>query len=493
MPLKPLSSVQTPDDLAYVIYTSGSTGLPKGVEITHANVVNVVVHTNRQFQVGQDDSILSVTALNHDLSVYDIFGLLSAGGTIVLPESEFAKDPTHWAELVELYGVTLWNSVPAIMEMLVDTLEDGSIASLESLRLAILGGDWWPVSLPDRIRKFAPEIQLLSIGGPTETTIWNIGYLIDRVDPSWKSIPYGKPMANAKYYIFNEALEDCPTWVPGQLYCSGVQLAKGYWQNLANTEANFICHPRTGERLYRTGDRGRYLPDGNIEFLGRVDFQIKLRGYRIEAGEVEAALTQYPTVRSAAIKAIGAGKKARLVAYVVTEKSEKQPAIEELKQWLKQKLPEYAIPSDFVFLEALPLSQNGKVDRKALPIDGELFEKVEVPYIPPENEIERTIASVFEEVLELDKVGVNDNFFDLGATSLSLTAIYRKLTKVLPSQLQTFSLVDLFKYTTVKSLARSLATANNLSLDNERKAEIEQKLSQGKNRLKKRFQRARSA
>ena len=490
---EPLKPVQTPDDLAYVIYTSGSTGLSKGVMITHRNVVNVVVHTNQRFNVSFQDRILALTALNHDLSVYDIFGLLSAGGTIIMPDACAIKDPSHWAELIVRERVTLWNSVPAMMEMLVDYAENHSVALPSSLRLAIMGGDWLPVSLPNRLKALVPEIQILSIGGPTETTIWNIGYLIEKVDPNWKSIPYGQPMANAKYYILNEALEDCPVWVPGEMYCAGVQLAKGYWRDEEKTNAKFITHPRTGDRIYRTGDLGRYLPDGNIEFLGRVDFQIKIRGYRIEAGEIEAALTEHAGVRSALVTTIGEEhSKQQLVAYIVPE--EKQTlTIEELSEFLKKKLSDYMVPSAFIVLDALPLSANGKVDRRALPTQESLLQKVEVAYVAPKTDIEQIIATVWQELLGVEKVGVNDNFFDLGGNSLLLTKTYSELKKRLPNGVQSFSLIDLFNYSTIKSLSQHLAQNGQITAFSPQAAELEQKLNQGKERLKQRFNKSRFA
>jgi pyochelin synthetase len=490
---EPLSPVQTPDDLAYVIYTSGSTGMPKGVMITHRNVANVVIHTNERFNVNSQDRILALTALNHDLSVYDIFGLLSAGGTIVMPDAAAVKDPSHWVELMVRERVTLWNSVPAMMEMLVDYAEGQSVTLPNSLRLAILGGDWLPVSLPDRIRALVPTIQLLSIGGPTETTIWNIGYLIEKIDPNWKSIPYGQPMANSKYYILNDALEDCPVWVPGQMYCSGVQLAKGYWRNPEKTRDSFISHPRTGERLYRTGDLGCYRPDGNIEFLGRVDFQIKIRGHRIEAGEIEAALTQHPAVKAAVVSAIAKQQnQERLLAYIVPGKKA-APTVEELRNFLSNKLPEYMMPSAFIFLESLPLSTNGKVDRRALPTPDTFIQELEVDYVAPQNDIEQTIATVWQAVLNLEKVGVNSNFFEIGGNSLLITTIYNKLASVLPNNVGYISLIDMFKYPTIRSLAKHLSQAQQAVSPELKNLEFGKQLAAGKTRLKQKLKKSRAS
>ncbi|MBD2128008.1 amino acid adenylation domain-containing protein [Microcoleus sp. FACHB-1] len=447
---EPLQPIQTPDDLAYVIYTSGSTGLPKGVMITHRNVANVVIHTNQHFNISSQDRILALTAFNHDLSVYDIFGLLSAGGTIVMPDACGVKDPSYWAELMVRERVTLWNSVPAMMEMLVDYAQSHSVALPSSLRLAIMGGDWLPVSLPNRLKTLVSGIQILSIGGPTETTIWNIGSLIEKVDPNWKSIPYGQPMANAKYYILNEALEDCPVWVAGEMYCAGVQLAKGYWRDEEKTNAKFITHPRTGDRIYRTGDLGRYLPDGNIEFLGRVDFQIKIRGYRIEAGEIEAALMQHPAVRSVVVSVTGKQhNKERLVVYVVPE-PKSLPTVEELRLFLRSKLPEYMVPSVFVMLDALPLSANGKVDRFALPAPDLALSKLNSTFVAPRTPVEEVIATVWAEVLEVEQVGIDDNFFDLGGDSLLATKTLSRLREIFQVNL---SVRHLFEGLTVAGLA----------------------------------------
>jgi amino acid adenylation domain-containing protein len=317
-----LESVQEPEDLAYVIYTSGSTGLPKGVAIAHRGVVNAIAQTNQVFNVAECDRAIAVTALHHDMSVYDIFGILAAGGAIVIPDAAQRLDPAHWTQLMVKERVTIWNSVPPMMEMLLDYAAGRSEVLPECLRWAFLGGDWIPVTLPQRLRAIVKECRVVSVGGPTETTLWNIWYPVETVDPSWKSIPYGSPIANTRYYILNERLEDCPVWVAGEMCCAGVGLTKGYWRNEEKTRASFLTHPVTGDRLYRTGDLGRFLPDGNIEFLGREDFRLKIRGFRIEAGEIEAALNEHPAVKASIVTAFGENhSQKRLVAYIVPQQN----------------------------------------------------------------------------------------------------------------------------------------------------------------------------
>ncbi len=319
-----LVPVQTANDLAYVLYTSGSTGLPKGVAVPHRGAVNTLLDVNRRCEVTAKDRVLALSALNFDLSVYDVFGLLAVGGAIVMPAAEARRDPVHWSDMMRQHGVTLWNSVPALMHMLVEYQAGQSIHT--PLRMVMMSGDWIPVSLPDRIRAVCPDVQLMSLGGPTETSIWSIYYPIEQVYPTWKSIPYGKPMTNQTFEVLNGQLEACPVWVPGDLYIGGRGLALGYWRDEEKTQASFITHPRTGERLYKSGDLGRYLPDGNIEILGREDFQVKMWGYRIELGEIEANLANHPGVNAALVAAVGDPKgDKQLVAYVVPEAEMDEP------------------------------------------------------------------------------------------------------------------------------------------------------------------------
>nr|VFJ54347.1 MAG: amino acid adenylation domain-containing protein [Candidatus Kentron sp. FW] len=315
-------TARDPEDLAYVIYTSGSTGKPKGVMIDHRGAVNTILDINRRFSVTEEDRVLCLSALNFDLSVYDIFGVLAAGGVLVIPEEAGLRDPAHWRGLMVEHGITLWDTVPALKQMLVEELESRGESRGEpappGMRLVMMSGDWIPLDLPGRIRALWPEVEVIGLGGATEASIWSNFYPIEDIHPDWKSIPYGKPLTNQFFRVLDSHLEPCPVRVSGDLYIGGIGLAKGYWNDPAKTDERFITHPVTGERLYRTGDLGRYLPDGNLEFLGRSDFQVKIRGRRIELGEIEAVLTSHPAIREAVVTAVGEERNLQsLAAYIV--------------------------------------------------------------------------------------------------------------------------------------------------------------------------------
>ncbi len=330
MDLPTLTSVQKTTDLAYVIYTSGSTGNPKGVMIDHRGAVNTILDVNQRFEVTEHDRILALSALNFDLSVYDIFGLLAVGGAVVMPAPEGGRDPSHWAELMNEHKVTLWDTVSALMQMLVEHHAGGGgtctaeLPPASTLRLVMMSGDWIPLDLPDRIRGVWPNTRVIGLGGATEASIWSICYPIANIDPAWKSIPYGKPMVNQSFQVLNKNLEPCPVWVAGSLYIGGIGLALGYWKDSEKTKTSFITHPRSGERLYKTGDLGRYMPDGNIEFLGRADFQVKIQGYRIELGEIESHLLKHADIDKAIVTAVGETLHKQLIAYIVPKQQQNQ-------------------------------------------------------------------------------------------------------------------------------------------------------------------------
>jgi pyochelin synthetase len=358
-------------DLAYVIYTSGSTGEPKGVMISHEAAGNTIVDINRRHRIGPTDRVLALASLSFDLSVYDIFGPLAVGGAVVMPAPGTSRAPWYWLDALVAHDVTVWDSVPALMEMLTVYADARGERLPGSLRLVLLSGDWIPVNLPARIRALAaPHLDIIGMGGATEASIWSNAFRIRAVDPAWPSIPYGTPLTNQFFEVLDPDLRRRPDWVPGALYIGGLGLATGYWRDPDRTAASFIRHPRTGQRLYRTGDLGRYLPDGNLEFLGRDDFQVKIQGFRVELGEIEAALLAHLHVTAAAVVAVGpAAGERRLIAYVVPTPGGcgADSLAAHLRQHLTQRLPTYMVPGDIVLLDALPLTANGKVDRNTLP------------------------------------------------------------------------------------------------------------------------------
>ncbi|NET88079.1 MAG: amino acid adenylation domain-containing protein [Kamptonema sp. SIO1D9] len=450
-----LKYVTQPTDLAYVIYTSGSTGKPKGVTIDHRGAVNTILDINQRFQLNSKDRIFALSSLSFDLSVYDIFGTLSAGGTIVIPDADGTKNPAHWLQLITENQVTVWNSVPQLMQMLVEYTTGSSTQLLPSLRLVMLSGDWLPLSLPEQVRALSPKVQLISLGGATEASIWSILYPIEKVDSTWKSIPYGRPMTNQHFYVLNEAMSPCPIWVPGQLYIGGIGLAKGYWDNPEKTNTSFIIHPQTQERLYKTGDLGRYLPNGNIEFLGREDFQVKINGHRIELGEIESTLKLHPLIREVVLTTVAETEESQqLVAYLVIKSNSnnlENLSANEWRNFLEQKLPEYMIPAHFIILETLPLTVNGKIDRRALPVPKNIRTPEKFAFVKPQTEIQQSIAAIWREILQLEEVGIHDNFFELGGNSLLLIKTQVRLQEIFAQEL---SVVEMIKSPTIDALAK---------------------------------------
>ncbi|MEC4020204.1 non-ribosomal peptide synthetase [Streptomyces sp. H27-D2] len=429
----PLESRQNYEDLAYVIFTSGSTGEPKGVMISHRSACNTIQDINQRFGVDENDRVLALAPTGFDLSVYDIFGVLGAGGAVVIPSAGRSNDVDHWSDLVDRYGVTIWNSVPAPLRMWIESLGEADSPRDGRLRLALLSGDWIPVDLPDQVREHCPAMKVISLGGATEGSIWSVSYPIGDVPPEWSSIPYGKPLANQTLQVYNEWLDPCPIGVTGGIYIGGVGVALGYWGDPVRTAERFIVHPGSGERLYKTGDLGRYLPGGDIEILGREDFQVKINGYRVELGEIEACLSRQPGVRQALVTAPahpGTGQR-QLTAYLVADDPNAatgadalEPPI--LRGALEGSLPSYMLPSHYVVLESLPLTSNGKIDRAALPTpwnDGDETNR----RVAPSNEIEERLLALWSDLLGHSDFGIEDGFFDVGGDSLHAVRIIGQL------------------------------------------------------------------
>ncbi|MEV1082854.1 amino acid adenylation domain-containing protein [Streptomyces sp. NPDC050211] len=408
-----------PDSPAYVIFTSGSTGEPKGVEVSHTAAVNTLDDIGERFRVGPQDRVLAVSALDFDLSVFDIFGLLGVGGALVLIEEEERRDAARWLELVEQHRVTVWNTVPALLDMLV-TVAEGPAASGAGgeLRLVLVSGDWVGLDLPERVARWCgPDCRFVALGGATEAAVWSNACEVDTVPPSWHSIPYGFPLRNQRYRVVDERGRDCPTWVPGELWIGGTGVALGYRGDPGLTQERFVDHH--GARWYRTGDIGRYWPDGTLEFLGRIDFQVKVRGHRIELGEVEAALEAHPLVDHAIATTTGDRTKRRLTAFLVT----RDPALDtdELTAFLGERLAPGAIPSSVTVLDTFPLTANGKVDRTALAELAAQEQHGIDDSEPPVGPIETEFAAIWAELLATEHIGRHRNLFELGADSLLAT------------------------------------------------------------------------
>ncbi|BCM72794.1 MULTISPECIES: amino acid adenylation domain-containing protein [Streptomyces] len=365
----PLEPVQRQTDLAYVIFTSGSTGTPKGVMVDHRGALNALHDVNRRLGMGPADRCLALSGISFDLSVYDTFGVTAAGGAVVVPDPSPYPDPGHWARLMDAADVTFVLAVAALLEMLAAHLESGGERDrIGRLRTVIQAGDVLPVTLPDRLRALNPRVRVYNGGGPAESCVLSVMHAVGRVDPAATSIPLGRPMANQRYHVLDERLQPCPDWVPGEIHiASEVGLAQGYWRDEERTAAHFRAVPGLGERVYASGDMARYLPNGDLEILGRKDFQVKIQGVRIELGEIEAALAEHPAVASAVVVADRTVPDLPLLRAFVVAAGEGRPVVpDELRLFLARKLPSAMLPADITRLERMPLNANGKIDRLAL-------------------------------------------------------------------------------------------------------------------------------
>ncbi|WP_216834432.1 non-ribosomal peptide synthetase [Falsiroseomonas tokyonensis] len=436
-----------PTDLAYVIFTSGSTGEPKGVMIDHRGALNTVADVNDRFGIGPQDRTLALSALNFDLSVWDIFGVLGAGGAVVIPAAGSLADPAHLAGLVARHGVTVWNSVPMFLQLLLEGAPQAE--QLASLRLVMLSGDWIPLALPPRFAALNSRAQMISLGGATEASIWSILHPIAaQSQPGWPSVPYGAAMRNQRMLVLDEAMADCADFVPGEIHIGGIGLAQGYWRDPLRSAERFVTHPVTGERLYRTGDMGRWRAEGLIEFLGRRDGQVKLGGHRVELGEVEAALAALPGVTQAvAVAPADAGGRRRLFAFCVGT-----AGATTLRNGLAQRLPSYMLPTEIRLLPALPRNANDKVDRRALEQLCGPDAPVAVPVAAVATPAARLLA-IWRAVLGNAALESDANLFEAGATSFTAVEAAARITR----EIAACSVTDLFEFPSVAAMAAHLA------------------------------------
>ena len=438
----------TPEQAAYIIFTSGSSGEPKGVEISHRSAWNTLDDVCTRFGITQEDRGLAVSALDFDLSVFDIFGLLGRGGSLVLLRDEDQRDAEEWSRLVTSMGVTVWNSAPILLDMLLTTLEARPSDSL-GLRLVLESGDWVGLDLPGRLRSLCPDARFVALGGATEAAVWSNYEEVDVVDPSWRSIPYGRPLSNQQLRVVTPNMLDCPVWVAGDLLIGGDGVAHGYRNSPALTAAAFS---RDGDGIswYRTGDRARYLPDGRVEFLGRTDLQVKVRGHRIELGGIESVLANHPDVNNAVV-VVHRGAGHELAAAVTVNGAVDEPT---LLNWLRERLPAYEVPAVVLVLPTLPLTRNGKVDRAAVAtLTRGLSATSTENDAPPEGPYEEYVAALWEEFLSVPVTSRAASFFELGGDSLTAT---RMATRIRSEEGADLPLRDLFLDPTLAGTARAL-------------------------------------
>ena len=412
--------VLSEDDVAVIINTSGTTGIPKSVLIKSAGIANCLCYTEKLFGLNKNDKVLALTNFCHDMALFDTFGLLICGGAAVIPENNLQKDPAHWCELMDRFGVTVWNSVPVFLEMYTAHCDSVGIIENTNIRCIDLGGDWIRPSFAEKVLKMFPNAKFFSVGGPTETTIWNISHCVTFENCKLPSIPYGRPFPATKYYIINDRHALCPVGISGTMYVSGIGVSAGYAGNADDSEKRFTEYE--GCRYYNTGDNGMYSPDGTVRILGRSDFQIKIHGKRIELVGIENAAMSCTGVKGAVCvlnKVIG-----KLVLFVTSDEKINEVS---LRNMLAKKLPEYMLPSDIVSVNKFPVTRNGKIDRKALE-NAEISNNKSVSNgIGKIDKVTQKLLQICKETLINFQYDDSLNFYIMGGDSLSSLEILKKI------------------------------------------------------------------
>lgn len=437
-----LGKTSEPHNLAYVIYTSGTTGNPKGVMVEHKSITQTLLWRADEYKLSEQDCVLQLFSYSFDGFLTGFFTPIIKGAKVVLLEKNMEKDPDAIKKQIVAHKVTHFISVPILYSAIIDRM---SPDEMKSLRIVTLAGDKAPSKLIEKSKEKSPILELVNEYGPTESTV--VASIYRNLTEDTNTI-IGKPAANTKIFVLSKSGNLQPIGVPGELCISGSRLARGYLNRQDLTDLKFVNNPFVpGERLYKTGDMGKWLPDGNIAFLGRVDFQVKIRGYRIEPAEIEAELLKHKSVKEAVVlDRFDKDQNKYLCAYVVLK--EDMPLMQ-LRNFLSKSLPEYMIPAKFVKLDSLPLSPNGKVDRRALPEPADTLEIGE-GYVKPESKIESEIEKVWEEVLGMRNIGTNLNFFEIGGDSMKIINLHSKLDKLYPGIL---TVTDLFSYPSISKQA----------------------------------------
>ncbi len=446
------------NNLAYVIYTSGSTGKPKGVQLTHLALCNLVSEQIEKFKIDEKSKVLQFASFSFDASVSEIFTAILSGGQLHLTRQEEVISGFALVNKLRKEKISNCTLPPSVLNVLQSD-------NLPDLKVLVSAGELCTTDIP---KKWGGQRTFINAYGPTEATVCSTTF--EANDGNYeKSLPIGKPIKNVNIYILDKNLKLNPVGIPGEIYISGINLARGYKNKPDLTAEKFLPDPfskNPGVRMYATGDLGKYNMNGDIEFLGRIDDQVKFRGFRIELGEIEEQINSHPLVEQSYVIAVENSKgEQRLVAYFIRNKTANGDEIK-LKEFLRDFLPEYMIPGFFIELEEFPLTPNGKVDRKALPQP--TLEKRKIEFVKPANETEKKVAEIWQEILDVEKIGSNDNFFELGGHSLNVIQVQTKVKEVFDKEL---SVVDLFKYPTVSSFANFLSNGETTLEEKEKKIE----------------------